>query len=68
MPCNRQNGGSGTTTTGAKQFFRNVIATLRDTLTKEDFLKLTGEFITPGDASFVAKTLKDEYKWNQPEL
>lgn len=66
MPCNRQIGISGTTMTGAKHFFHNVIAALRDTLTKEDFPKLTGELITPRDASFVAKTLRDEYKWNQP--
>lgn len=41
MHCNRQNGSSGTTMTGAKQFFQNVMATLRDTLTEEDVLKLT---------------------------
>lgn len=40
MPCNRQNGGSGMRLTGAKQIFHNVIATLKDTLTKKDFPKL----------------------------
>jgi len=69
MPCDRQDGGSGTAVTEAKRFFRTVTAALRDTLTKADFLKLTDRnrgIINPGDASFVAKTQKDEYKWNQP--